>query len=324
MRDFYVQLLSNASTDEFPTNKANSFKNRLPYPLVFDDREWKVGLTNITYPTPPLCLHQIPTFKKDELICRIAWTSQGLTHDSFGNVVVIRIRSVMEITGVDLIRERIKVTSGKSLMQYIANELRSRMTLGMGPDGDTLLGDPNSKYKDIAGEKYYPVFRWKGNDLVIDHTDTMLKNVDRDWKRPEVVFGRKLALAMEWVGRGSKDDDYNVTDNHMKEFPGDTVKRSPQLDWKNEDTHKSWSNYWNLTSEGLQLSCFCNWRFTYLDECYQKAYGGNGSTVTPPQSPLYVYSNVGRSMITGNRVTDLLREIPHDPTKMSYEPVHIQ
>ena len=29
-------------------------------------------------------------------------------------------------------------------------------------------------------------------------------------------------------------------------------------------------------------------------------------------------------MITGNQVTDLLREIPHDPTKMSYEPVHIQ
>ena len=28
-------------------------------------------------------------------------------------------------------------------------------------------------------------------------------------------------------------------------------------------------------------------------------------------------------MITGNQVTDLLREIPHDPTKMTYEPRHI-
>ena len=27
MKDFYVHLLSNASTDEFPDNKANSFKN---------------------------------------------------------------------------------------------------------------------------------------------------------------------------------------------------------------------------------------------------------------------------------------------------------
>ena len=109
----------------------------------------------------------------------------------------------------------------------------------------------------------------------------MLKNMDSDCKRPEVVFGRKLALAMEWVGQVSEDDDYNMTDNLMKEFPGDTIKRSAQLDWKNEDTHESWSDYWNLTSEGLQLGCFWNWRFMYLDKCYQKAYGGNGSTVTP-------------------------------------------
>ena len=39
---------------------------------------------------------------------------------------------------------------------------------------------------------------------------------------------------------------------------------------------------------------------------------------------MYLYSNVGRSTITGNRVTDLLREVPHDPAKMNYEPSQIQ
>ena len=43
----------------------------------------------------------------------------------------------------------------------------------------------------------------------------------------------------------------------------------------------------------------------------------------PPRGPMYLYSNVGRSTIMGNRVTDLLREIPHDLAKMSYEPLHI-
>ena len=28
-------------------------------------------------------------------------------------------------------------------------------------------------------------------------------------------------------------------------------------------------------------------------------------------------------MVMGNQVTDLLREIPHDPTRMTYEPRHI-
>ena len=44
-------------------------------------------------------------------------------------------------------------------------------------------------------------------------------------------------------------------------------------------------------------------------------------TIRPP---LYLYSNVGRSMITGSRVTDLLREVPHDPTKVTFKPTHIQ
>jgi len=60
MKEFYVQLLNNASTNEFPDNKANSFKNRLPYPLMFDDKEWKVGLVSISYPIPPSRPHQVP------------------------------------------------------------------------------------------------------------------------------------------------------------------------------------------------------------------------------------------------------------------------
>ena len=36
-----------------------------------------------------------------------------------------------------------------------------------------------------------------------------------------------------------------------------------------------------------------------------------------------MYSSAGQSMVTGNQVTDLLREIPHDPTRMTYEPRHV-
>ena len=64
MKDFYVQLMSNASTTGFPSNSANSFKNRLPYQLRFNESGWKVGLTSITYPIPPLQprSHQTHTF----------------------------------------------------------------------------------------------------------------------------------------------------------------------------------------------------------------------------------------------------------------------
>ena len=47
------------------------------------------------------------------------------------------------------------------------------------------------------------------------------------------------------------------------------------------------------------------------------------NSTTPHRTPLYVYSDVGQSTVTANQVTDLFRGIPHDPSKMSYEPRHI-
>ena len=89
------------------------------------------------------------------------------------------------------------------------------------------------------------------------------------------------------------------------------------------DEYRTWSELFGYANEGLHLSSYCNWRFMYLDEAYHHAFGGTVSSTTPHRSPLYVYSDVGQSTVTGNQVGDLFREIPHDPTKVSYEPVRV-
>ena len=53
MSDFYVQLLSNASTAEFPSNQPNHFKNRMPYLLQFREPGWKVGVSATSLPEAP-------------------------------------------------------------------------------------------------------------------------------------------------------------------------------------------------------------------------------------------------------------------------------
>ena len=53
MSDFHVQLLSNASTAEFPSNQPNHFKNRMPYPLQFREPGWKVGVSAMSLPEAP-------------------------------------------------------------------------------------------------------------------------------------------------------------------------------------------------------------------------------------------------------------------------------
>ena len=112
----------------------------------------------------------------------------------------------------------------------------------------------------------------------------------------------------------------------------DTITKDFKKDWSIPlvpvgECFCSWTEIWKYGSEGLQLSSYCNWRFINLDESYRETFGGVSETAlvsAPPRGPMYLYSNVGRSTIMGNRVTDLLREIPHDLTKMSYEPLHIQ
>ena len=125
---------------------------------------------------------------------------------------------------------------------------------------------------------------------------------------------------MHWLLK----DQYGNWDLHgnlVKEMPNDKTPDSIPMDWQKGSDINNWSDFWIYTNEGLRLSVFCNWRFYYLDESYQKTFGV-GSAL-PNRSPLYIYSDVGQSMVTGNQVTDLLREIPHDPTRMTYEPRHV-
>ena len=142
----------------------------------------------------------------------------------------------------------------------------------------------------------YPVFKWEGNELLIDNTDTFL-NQSGDRKRPMLLFGRKLVETMNWIGQ-DQYGNYQLSGNLVKEFADDKVPKTCYSDWKTGNGNNDWNPFWIYTSEGLQLSPYANWRFYYLDEAYDKAFGGGGVSVsTPHRSPIYVYSDVGQSTV---------------------------
>ena len=306
MKDFYVQLMSNASTTELP---ANRFKNRLPYPLRFNESEWKVGLTSITYPITPLKPRSHRNFQPEDLICRFKWVMKSL--DIRDNVVVNTY--TFELKGQDLIQARDLITGGKSLMKYTVNRYETYLRQNVTDKGDSLIS--------INGDekKFYPVFRWEADDLILDNSHTFLHETDIR-KRPEVLFGTKLVEAMDWI-RKDRGDFYYTNGNLRSE--ADSVPDDIERDWSNIDQYRTWSELFGYINEGLQLSPYCNWRFVYLDEAYHKAFGGTVVNTMPTRGPIYVYSNVGQSTVTGDQVTDLLREIPHDPARMAYKPKHV-
>ena len=62
MSEFYVDLISNASMDEYPDNTLSQFTNRLCHPLKFDE-EWEVAINEIFYPITFLHHHHFVQFK---------------------------------------------------------------------------------------------------------------------------------------------------------------------------------------------------------------------------------------------------------------------
>ena len=309
MKEVYVQLMSNASKTEFPSNAANRFKNRLPYPLQFKEAGWKVGLTSLSYPTPPTRPHQTHTFEPNDLICRFKWSSKS--EDIRGNVKIDDW--TFTLTGQNLIEDKSLITGGRALMKYIIHRYMTEVRRVVTDKGDSLVttnGEP---------KKFYLVFKWEGDDLIIDNSNTFLDEANGR-NRPEVLFGTKLVEAMKWIGKD--EHGYYYTNGNLR-TEADAMPDDVKRDWTNIDQYRTWTEFWSYSNEGLQLSPYTNWRFVYLDEAYQKAFGGSSSISTPHRSPLYVYSSAGQSMVTGNQVTDLLIEIPHDPTRMTYEPRHV-
>ena len=230
-------------------------------------------------------------------------------------------RWTFKLTGEDLIRDRMWIMGGKALMRYIVNRYKVNLREIVTDKGDDLTTSD--------GKTFYPELRWEGDDLILDNSDTFLDaetNKRANRERPEVVFGTKLVEAMKWITHDGESDSFFKTYGNLM-TGADTISNDFKKDWTTVDRFRSWTEIWNYAREGLQLGSYCSWRFINLDESYRKAFGGVSETVlvsAPPRGPMYLYSNVGRSTIMGNRVTDLLIEIPHDLTKMSYEPFHIQ
>ncbi|XP_020603098.1 uncharacterized protein LOC110042100 [Orbicella faveolata] len=171
MKEFYVQLISTSSTTEFPSNRANSFKNRLPYQIQLKQEGWKVGLSSISYPVPPLRRYQPSThrpylFEDDDTLLEFDWSIETFQRSSNGIWFPAVYRNGFYIKGADLHKDQVKVTSGKSLMRYLVNRFQDRLT--------QYMERANESLRAPDGKKYYRVFRWEGDSLIIDNTDTFL------------------------------------------------------------------------------------------------------------------------------------------------------
>ena len=86
MSDFYVSLPSHSSKNEFPDNKANSFKIRLPNPIRLNGSGGrKVGMSSIAMPDAHMTLPAFTASGDKTILSFSAWRRiESSSYSSYG------------------------------------------------------------------------------------------------------------------------------------------------------------------------------------------------------------------------------------------------
>ena len=297
-----MALPSHANRREFPQNRSNSFKIRLPHPLHLPGGQWQVGLSAISLPDTRVNMYDLA--KKGDHVVGIKWIQTVPTptsHDTYGSA----------LTKIDDLKDLDWVVDGVSFMKATINhvEQQRRTTAVLG-----------GKFVTDYGRHTYVKFRWEGEDLVIDNTNVCHCRVVTT---PNVSFHTKLALKMGWIVLSdTHSSGFQLGPNLQQEFLGDQVPdMKPGTAWNDLNDDDGKPVFWAVKVRTyLDLSMSCSWCFTNLNTPFR-------SIVGEPTWSSHVYSDVAGSIVVGNRLMDLLREVMYQRKgrgSVYFEPIQIQ
>ena len=302
MKEFYVQVMSNASAAEFPSNQPNSFKNRLPNPLELREPGWKVAVFDLSLP--------------------VAIRTQNLTKPMlfrFGWLELVDPQySIYTDVSVSETQEHDLEFMPKTGTEFM-NTIRDRYLRWLGDQSvQDLQLFKRKRVPDDPTELLYMVMnRAENGQCVIDNTKTCTSiQINGKAKYPKLFIGIELAKKMKWIKMGTLGNGqpgYVLGPNLRKDFAEDVVPTARNLIIPQNNGDEI---FYKVDEDALYLCAYINWVFMDLDRSYEQAIGGNNRS-------LYVYSNVGQSMVTGNQVTNLLKHVPYSLETVDLQLKHI-
>ena len=300
MSDFYLTLPSHSSKTEFPNNKSNHFKIRLPHPKKLEGSGWKVGLTAISLPDSHC---RVPVFTTGQHgLFKMAWTRMK---SNYLTTFYKEYKPADVLVNFDAV-------DGVGFMKSMVNFFEQNRITNDGKDDDSTFG---WNFANSTGKRRYIKFKWEGDELVTDNQDTI-----KSANVPLLYIRKDLAQKMKWVVE-KEDGTRHLGPNLQQELFGESV---PDLNAPgvHEDVQKGkQAVFWTSVSDTYyQFSYHCNWRFINLNAAFEAVVGATSRS-------LFVYSDVGGSGVVGNQVTDLLREVNFIRRGFGiqyFEPLHIQ
>jgi len=261
--DFYLTLLSNASTLEFPNNKANSFQNILPRQINLQG-DWKAGLSSVSLPDSSLFHLKLNPFEQDLFRIGYMRTTVGASQPSNLEHSLYSHAKLQELS---------PDVNGVEFMKSVTNFFDQDRIDGLVGINAEKFSQTNSAGQE---ESLFWKFKWEGEELVTDN-----KNIyrgDRSYLRaihPYFYIEKDLAKKMGWITKDSRGM-YHLGPNLKQEFfnpylvpnlqavrdPGDIYENnsnSPNyrknVFFTGDDTYYGPEDHGNM----MRLSYWCNW-----------------------------------------------------------------
>ena len=306
--DFYMTLPSHSDKKEFQKNAANSFKNRLPDPLILGSG-WEVGLTSISVPDASVDLtffkHET---RRNEPIFHAQWRTV-LASDDGKN---IRSPFESQTTNVstefkDISTGAHNISNGVEFMKALIFNWSQKVEYYHNYYGQ-------DKFVLVDGKRTTFEFKWEGDDLIVDNRNLLLDTPD-GWDDYKLDFYTEISEKMGWIEKDPVTSSWSLGQNLKSEFIYNT-----EGDQKITPTHiANDKSPFLVYGKRTSLSPARNWRFTNLNKGFENVVGYTNRS-------LFVYSNIGGSGIVGNQRVDLLREFKYKRTgegNYYFEPLHI-
>ena len=192
--DFYITLPSHASVSEFTDNNNRNFKIRLPQPIRLEGSGWQVGLSSVSLPDINLNLTRYKQLT--EPLMRVTWYQ---IEDRNKDDDMSEVDSQTTDIAFEDIYHYGNIRDGIDFLKALIVRWNQKMKEELPPGWDLM-----TRYGSY-GYVTFPIFRWEGEDLILDNSMLDLDLVKTKSQHAshgtpfEISFEKHLAVDLGWV-----------------------------------------------------------------------------------------------------------------------------
>ena len=281
MEELRLTVVSDA-TREFPNNRNNHFKVRLPRPLTLSEEPWAMSLWSLSVPDGAV---EQPLGKDTDFVCLFAGIKARLW-----NVKNSKYRSHTVNTWIQHVARLGEIfkthpKTGVELWQRVHQIMLEQQTHDLGEDRAM------SSWRVQQPEKWFPTLRWEGEDMILEADRSLF--YQPTVRKRQVLISLKMADIFGFMKQDPTTKAWSLGPNLIPSYPlfnytghditsaitapikGPTRRALVTLDVDNTAPEVDWFRLPHFypgveNIPCVELSSALEWRFIRLNRSYEQ------------------------------------------------------